>query len=242
MHTKTDSLGRVELVGDGIGDGGDGGNVGGILSTATDYANIGEPTPTDWSVTVYRQYKKRFGGELFWDRETGFSGTTADEARKKAQDYVRSQNWKLASGATSGFWNLGGEEVKPTGKVAVSKAKPTTLKRQAMGSGKYRLSVRQTKPEDAMHSTPYVAEIVEIGAKFPNQLIHGAASPELALAALMMDSEALDMLKAIADISFNLPAPDMKRLSGAIYVKAQPGSADHAGSTGLKLFSFSDSR
>lgn len=69
----------------------------GILSTSTNVANVAPAVATKWNVTVYRQNKRRFGGSLYWERETDFDGSTADEATQKAQAYVQRQGWQLAS-------------------------------------------------------------------------------------------------------------------------------------------------
>jgi hypothetical protein len=250
MRLKHDALGNVEIVGNGalVGCGQRrpaSAAVGGILSSATDYANLGEPTPTEWSVTVYRQYKKRFGGELFWDRETGFSGSTKEDALRKAQEYVNGKGWKL----TGGVSGIGAD--KPTGKVglkvkppaqkAVEKSgRPLALQRVDMGSGKYRLTVRQTRPEDNFKDFPYIAEIVEIGAKYPNQLVHVGPSPELALTQLMNDPSTIDLLQAVTDVQFKIPKDQFNRIFNSH--STLKASTAHAASPsgGFSLFSFSN--
>lgn len=69
-----------------------------ILSSAQDVAQIAPAVATRWNVTVYQQRRRRIGGSLYWDRVTDFDGATAEEATKKAQDYVRGKGWKLADG------------------------------------------------------------------------------------------------------------------------------------------------
>lgn len=69
-----------------------------VLSSAQNVAQIAPAVATRWNVTVYQQRKRRLGGSLYWDRVNDFDGATAEEATRKAQEYVRSKGWQLAAG------------------------------------------------------------------------------------------------------------------------------------------------
>lgn len=95
MKIIKDSLGRFDLVGDGPLETASSATVGLIFDKALDIGSYSKPRPTKFITTVYRQRQRRISGTKFWDRETDFEENSADEAEKKAKDYITGQKWQF---------------------------------------------------------------------------------------------------------------------------------------------------
>lgn len=84
---RRNHLGHAEIV--------RGSEVGLIFDKALPIGAFTKALPSKFTSTVYQQHQKRIGGTKFWDHDTDFTENSAEEANKKAEDYIAKNKWQL---------------------------------------------------------------------------------------------------------------------------------------------------